>query len=166
MTSKYNIVSENAEEQTLTVVVADDDRDNLMFISLILDALNLEYYLANDGKTALDLINDKQPDLVLLDIVMPIMNGIEVNIVIKADRTTSRIPTVAITGLAESKHIASIKNAGFDDYIVKPFMIEDLETKLKCLLRINEIIRLCLLIRKYCLYRQMKNIHCFCHGNI
>ena len=138
MTSKHNIANEtDSEEQILKVVVADDDRDNLMFISLILDALNFEYYLADDGRAALDLINDKQPDLVLLDIIMPVMNGIEVNIFIKADRTTSRIPTVAITGLAELEHITSIKNAGFDDYIVKPFMIEDLEAKLKCLLRIS-----------------------------
>lgn len=138
MTSKHNIVDEiDSEEHILTVVVADDDRDNLMFISLVLDALNLNYYLANDGKTALDLINDKQPDLVLLDIIMPIMNGIEVNIVIKTNRCTNRIPTVAITALAEQRHIRSIKNAGFDDYIVKPFMIEDLESKLKYLLNIE-----------------------------
>lgn len=137
MISKNDLANKNSKEQTLTVVVADDDRDNLTFISMILDALNLKYYLADNGKAALDLIDEKQPDLVLLDIIMPIMNGIEVNIVIKADRTTSCIPTVAITGLAASEHIRSIMNAGFDDYIVKPFMIEDLETKLKCLLKIS-----------------------------
>jgi len=137
MTSDKVVNEIDLESDIPTVVVADDDLDNLMFISLVLDALNLEYYLANDGKKALDLINDKQPDLVLLDIIMPNMNGIEVNIAIKADRSTSHIPTVAITGLAEAEHITSIKNVGFDDYIVKPFMIEDLESKLKYLLNIS-----------------------------
>jgi len=138
MTDEYNVVNEvDSHEDTSIVVVADDNQDNLIFISFILDALNLKYYLASDGKTALDLVNDKQPDLVLLDIVMPIMNGIEVNIVIKANQSTRHIPTVAITALAESEHITSIKNAGFNDYIVKPFMIEELETKLKSFLKIG-----------------------------
>ena len=137
MKNKSNLVSDtNRVKDISTIVVADDDRDNLMFISLILDALNLKYHLAEDGKAALDLVNDKQPDLVLLDIVMPVMNGIEVNITIKANQFTSRIPTVAITGLIEPEHIMSIKNAGFDSYIVKPFLIEDLEAMLESFLKI------------------------------
>jgi len=115
----------------MVVVVADNCQDNLMFVSFILDALKLKYYLADDGEAALNLVQSKQPDLVLLDIVMPNMNGIEVNILIKNDFATSHIPTIAITGLSEQEHITAIENAGFDDYLIKPFLIEDLETRLQ-----------------------------------
>ena len=116
------------------VVVADDNQDNLDFVCFILDALSLKYYLANDGKTALDLVNQKLPDLVLLDVVMPKMNGIEVVVYLKANPLTSHIPAVAITGLAEQEHLLAIESAGFNDYLIKPFLIEDLEAKLQGLL--------------------------------
>lgn len=131
MAIESSIESKTAERQNYpVVVVADNCQDNLTFISFILDALKFKYYLASDGKTALDLVNDKQPDLVLLDIIMPEMNGIEVNVLIKRNQITRHIPTVAITGLTEQEHISAIQNAGFDDYIIKPFMIEDLENRL------------------------------------
>jgi len=116
------------------IVVADNCQDNLTLIGFILDALKHKYYLATDGKTALDLVFKKQPDLVLLDIIMPEMNGIEVNIYIRNNQATSHIPTLAITGLTEQEHITAIENVGFNDYIIKPFLIEDLEARLKRLL--------------------------------
>jgi len=138
MTNESNLVNDLDREHNLSiVVVADDDRDNLVYISLILDALNITYYLANDGKAALELVNQKQPDLVLLDIVMPILNGIEVNTTIKASQSTRLIPTVAITGLTQPEQIVAIENAGFNDYIIKPFLIEDLETILESWLKVG-----------------------------
>ena len=138
MTNKSNVLDErDTNKSAFEIVVADDDRDNVDFIGFILDALNLKYYMANNGKTALDLVNDKLPDLVLLDVVMPKMDGMEVNTLIKANLYTRHIPTIAITGLAEQKHIKAIKNAGFDDYIIKPFAIENLETKLKSFLKVG-----------------------------
>ena len=125
------------DEQQFTVVVADDCKDNLMLIGLVLDSLKLEYYLTGDGKTALDLVHAKRPSLVLLDVVMPSMNGIEANISIKNDVSTKHIPTIAITGLAEQEHILAIENAGFNDYIIKPFMIDDLENRIKHFLEIS-----------------------------
>ena len=138
MTNKSNIAArKDLDKSILEIVVADDNKDNLDLISFILDALSLKYYLANNGKTALDLINDKLPDLVLLDVVMPKMDGMEVNTLIKANLYTSHIPTIAITGLAEQKHLTALENVGFDDYIIKPFAIEELEIKLKRFLQIS-----------------------------
>ena len=138
MTNKSNIADrKDTGKSILEIVVADDNKDNLDLISFILDALSLKYYLANNGKTALDLVNDKLPDLVLLDVVMPKMDGIEVNTLIKANLYTSHIPTIAITGLAEQEHITDLENAGFDDYIIKPFVIKELEIKLKRFLKVS-----------------------------
>ena len=84
MAVESNLKSKIVESKSdLVVVVADNCQDNLTFISFILDALKYKYYLAKDGRTALNLVLKKQPDLVLLDIVMPEMNGIEVNVLIK-----------------------------------------------------------------------------------
>lgn len=138
MTSESTAPEEiDLRQNSPVVVVADDDRDNLDFISFILDALSLKYYLADNGETALSLVKHKLPDLVLLDVVMPKMNGIEVVVYLKANPLTSHIPTVAITGLAEQEHLLAIESAGFDDYLVKPFLIEDLEVRLKTLLEVN-----------------------------
>ena len=119
------------------VVVADDCPDNLLFIGFILVALNVEYYLAKDSKEALDLVNKKLPDLAILDIVMPHFNGIEVNIAIKGNSSTSHIKTLATTGLARPEHTEAILSSGFDDYLIKPFLIEDLELKLEQILKIS-----------------------------
>ena len=121
----------NTKKKSTVVVAADDDRDNLLLIGFVLNALKLKYYLADNGKTALDLVYDKKPSLVLLDVVMPYLNGIEANTLIKNDLFTNHISTIAITGLRELEHIETIQDAGFNDYIVKPFMIEDLETRIK-----------------------------------
>lgn len=135
MADEYEITSKAVESQSSSViVVADNCQDNLAFISFVLDALKFKYYLASDGETALDLVKEKSPDLVLLDIIMPGMNGIEVNVLIKNNLSTSHIPTVAITGLTEPKDLTAIKDSGFDEYIIKPFMIEDLENMLVRLL--------------------------------
>lgn len=125
------------ETETPMVVVADRYLDNLKIISFVLDYLNVKYCLAEDGKAALDLINDKLPNLALLDVEMPYINGIEVNLIIKNNLFTKHIQTLATTELVNRECITAISSFKFDDYIIKPFSIEDLENKLKHLLKIN-----------------------------
>ena len=111
-------------------MVADDDPEHLSSIAFMLDALKLEYYLASNGKNALDLVYEKKPNLVLLDVAMPYLNGIEANILIKSDLFTNHISTIAIVE-PTAQQIEAIKKAGFDGYVVKPFMIENLKTIIK-----------------------------------
>ena len=73
---------------------------------------------------------DRTPDLILLDIVMPVLSGFEIVSQLKSNLFTRNIPVIAVTGLANSSEQAKIKSAGFDDYICKPFMIEEFENKL------------------------------------
>ena len=115
---------------TPLVLVVDDDADNLVFISQVLDILNLKHLATNKAKNALDLAMDKRPDLILLDMVMPELDGIQTTRLLKTNLLTNHIPIIAVTGLTLPKHKSAIKDAGCDDYISKPFLIDNLETKI------------------------------------
>jgi CheY-like chemotaxis protein len=112
------------------VLVVDDDYDNLVFITHVLDILNVKHLAANKPKYALDLAKDWQPDLILLDMVMPELDGMQITRLLKANPSTAHIPIIAVTGLTLAKHKSAIEDAGCDDYISKPFLIEELETKI------------------------------------
>lgn len=120
-----------------SVLVVDDDRDNLHLIKCILEALNLKCYGVSDSRKVLDLAVDQTPNLILLDIVMPNVSGFEIIKQLKSNLYTRNIPTIAITGLTSLCHQAQIKSAGFEDYISKPFAIEELEAKLNQYLNLD-----------------------------
>ena len=132
MVIKYNFLNNINNKKTNSItVVADNNKNDLLFVGFVMDSLKLEYYLADNGKTALDLVYEKKPKLVLLNVAMPYLSGVEANILIKNDLFTKHISTIAITRLTEQEHIKAIKNAQFDDYIVKPFTTEDLKIKIR-----------------------------------
>lgn len=110
------------------VLVVDDHEDNLMLISLAVEQL-LECSLitAKDGHTTISLAERYQPDLILLDIVLPELNGIEVIRRLKQHPETKHIRIVAVTALAKIEDCDRILATGCDDYISKPYMLEDLE---------------------------------------
>lgn len=113
-----------------SVLAVDDNDDNLLLIGYILEGLKFKCYGVNDSKKVLDLAVDRTPDLILLDIVMPDMSGFDILSQLKANIFTKNIPVIAVTGLANIYNQAMIKSAGFEDYICKPFLIEELEEKL------------------------------------
>lgn len=112
------------------ILVVEDDPDNICLMSYILRSLNVKYIVAKDGKSALDLARDKLPDLILLDVVLPEINGIELASLLKKNPFTASIPIIAVTGLTQPEHKAKIEQAGCESYISKPFVISDLETKI------------------------------------
>ncbi|MBE9047250.1 response regulator [Pleurocapsales cyanobacterium LEGE 10410] len=124
---------------TPLVLVVDDDLDNLIFVGCALDVLNVRSLIADNGKNALDLAMDKLPDLILLDIVMPEIDGIETARMLKKNPLTDHIPIIAVTGLTLPTHLAAIKNAGCNDYICKPFLINKLEAKISYYLNFSLI---------------------------
>jgi CheY-like chemotaxis protein len=137
MSNNYHALFQKSSRSIPLVLVVDDDRDNLLFIGYVLEALNIKYVVAMSGKNTLDLAMDKQPDLILLDIVMPEMNGMETTRLLKQNPFTKNIPVVAVTGLTLPEHRAAIKSAGCEDYICKPFIIDDLEAKLARFLNLS-----------------------------
>lgn len=113
-----------------SVLAVDNNDDNLLLISYVLKALNFKCYAVSDSRRVLDLAVDKTPDLILLNIIMPNMSGFEVIGQLKSNLFTRNIPVIAVTGLTNLYHQALIRSAGFEDYICKPFLLEELEDKL------------------------------------
>lgn len=126
-------VSENLHYSSKSlplVLVVEDDPDNIFLMSYILRSLKVRYIVAKDGKIAFDLVRDKLPNLILLDVVLPEINGIELACLLKTNPLTEAIPIIAVTGLTQPEHKAEIKKAGCEDYICKPFVISELEAKI------------------------------------
>ncbi|MCL1465496.1 response regulator [Argonema galeatum] len=110
------------------VLVVDDNEDNLLLVSLAVQQfLNCSLIVAADGKTAISLAQLYRPDLILLDIVLPDLNGFEVTASLKQHWQTRTIPIVAVTALAREEECDRILAAGCDGYLSKPYMLEDLE---------------------------------------
>jgi DNA-binding response OmpR family regulator len=106
--------------RTDVVLIVDDVPDNL---SLLHDALDDEGYtvlVATHGEAALQRASQSVPDIILLDAIMPGMDGFEVARRLKAQPETSHIPIVFMTGLTETEHVVAAFEAGGVDYVVKP----------------------------------------------
>ena len=112
------------------ILIVDDNQDNLLFISFILDSLNLKFISASSSGEAIALAINGQPDLIFLDMVMPKMDGMEITRRLKNNSFTQNIPIVAVTGLTLPEHQQAIREAGCDGYICKPFSIEEIEAQI------------------------------------
>lgn len=102
------------------VLVVDDMPENLAVLHDALDESGYSVVVANNGATALEQANALVPDVVLLDAVMPGMDGFEVCRRLKADLQTRAIPVIFMTGLTESEHVVAAFQAGGSDYVTKP----------------------------------------------
>ena len=103
------------------VLLAEDDADIRMLIELKLDSIGLSVHGVPDGAAALAAVAEHEPDLVLLDVRMPGMDGFEVCRRMRAMPALQATPIVMITGLASDHHAAMGLRAGATDYLVKPF---------------------------------------------
>jgi len=112
------------------VLLVDDSAINRMFVRENLLNCGVVLEEAVNGKEALELVRNFKPDLVLLDIMMPVMDGYETIVRIRKNSETAGIPVLALTALAMREDIERIKSSGFDDYLIKPFHIEELYDKI------------------------------------
>lgn len=125
---------ESCGNTTLTIVdrqplvlAVDDDEDNLILLSQILTLLNYKVLTASDGQSTLAISHTHCPDLILLDIRLPDIDGLELICRIKQDPKLSPIPIVAVTAMAKPEDRDRLLLAGCADYIRKPFSLEHLE---------------------------------------
>ncbi|MCL2124504.1 MAG: response regulator [Oscillospiraceae bacterium] len=117
-----------------SILIIDDEKPNLNVLG---HTLRQEYtvYTARDGKTGLEIANEYLPDLVLLDIIMPEMDGYEVLTKLKESDKTKDIPVVFITGLVSSESVQKGMSMGAADYIFKPFSASNIKEKVEGQLR-------------------------------
>ncbi len=123
------------EDSKPLILVVDDDRDNLLFASYIIELLGMKFIVSADNQETMFLVKKFLPDLILLDIVMPNLNGIDVTRQIRQDKDVNHIPIIAVTGLTREQEKTQIINAGCNDYICKPYLIEELESKIHSVLQ-------------------------------
>lgn len=108
------------------VLVVEDNDINQMLIRKILSGWNVEFTIANDGKKALDEMDIKDFDIILMDIRMPVMNGIEATYAIRNNLKKYYIPIIALTANTVDENNLEYWEAGFNDVLLKPFNQEDL----------------------------------------
>jgi DNA-binding response OmpR family regulator len=118
-------------DRTLSLVVADDDPDILGLLERRLSRRGYEVVIATDGRAALEVVLRTRPDAVVLDRLMPAMSGEEVCAALKADERTAAIPVVLLSAHASEREIVEGFGAGADDYLTKPFDLEELDERLK-----------------------------------
>lgn len=120
-------------QQPLILAVEDHD-DNLVLISYALESLGCKFICQPDSTNTMVVAKEYQPDLIMLDILLPSISGIEVVRHLKQEPLTCEIPVVAVTALASKEDKERILEAGFDAYLSKPYLIEELETVIRRLL--------------------------------
>ncbi|HEV2875439.1 MAG TPA: response regulator [Thermoleophilaceae bacterium] len=121
----------NAVEQTLSLVVADDDPDILRLLARRLSRRGYTVVTAADGRTALEAVLRTRPHAVVLDRVMPSMSGEEVCAALKLDERTASIPIVLLSAQASEREIVEGFKIGADDYLTKPFDLDELDERLR-----------------------------------
>lgn len=116
-----------SQETNRRVVYVEDDQEMIDLVVLILSRRGFEVKGAHGGRNGLDLINQEPPDLVLLDLMMPGMDGWEVYQQLKANDKTRNIPVIIITAKAQAiDRVLGLHIAKVDDYIAKPFRPQEL----------------------------------------
>jgi DNA-binding response OmpR family regulator len=121
------------------VLIVDDEMVNLELAEALITQDGHECILAQDGAEAWEKVQEHRPDIVLMDIVMPKMNGIETCRKIKTHPLSYAVPVVMITALNSSEDKVKSIQAGADDFISKPFDRHELSARLRSLLRLKAI---------------------------
>ncbi|MDP3012613.1 MAG: response regulator [Candidatus Subteraquimicrobiales bacterium] len=116
------------------ILIADDEPDILRLIKFILEKRGFEVFAASDGERAFRIALDICPDLIVLDVLMPNLNGVEVCQKLKKNEKTRNIPVVMLSAKSQGSEIKYGLEAGAADYIPKPFNTEDFVKRITSLI--------------------------------
>ncbi|AMW82831.1 response regulator [Pseudomonas yamanorum] len=122
------------------VLIVDDTPDNLAMLSDALDDAGYMVLVALDGLSALNRVQRRRPDLILLDAVMPGLDGFETCRRLKAQPASADIPVVFMTGLTDSKHVVQGFEVGGSDYVTKPIQTDEVLARVAAHLRTSRIL--------------------------
>ncbi|NYZ12498.1 response regulator [Azospirillum sp. RWY-5-1] len=113
------------------ILVVDDTPETLGFLTETIEKAELTVLVATDGESALDLLNQITPDLILMDAMMPGMDGFETCRRVKQQPHLSHLPVIFMTGLAETEHVVQGLEAGGVDYVTKPIAVNELIARIR-----------------------------------
>jgi len=129
----------NASEKRDLVLVVDDEANSRLLLKTYLSSAGYEVLTARTGEEALQIIKEQTPSTIILDIMLPKMNGYEVCKKLKSSKSTDFIPVILVTALRGSQERVQGTEAGADDFVSKPFNRVELLTRVKSLLRIKRL---------------------------
>jgi CheY-like chemotaxis protein len=121
-----------------TILIADDEEDIKDVLSLYLEASGFEVITAFDGLDAMERAKEAVPDLILMDVMMPVIDGIEVTRQLKENDSTKNIPIILLSAAAQSEMVEKGLNSGAIDYISKPFEPEQVKNAIQQVLKIAD----------------------------
>lgn len=124
---------------TSKILIADDNITNVELLEAYLDGLDCQTAVAVDGLDTLAKVNEFQPDLILLDIMMPKMSGFEVCKTLKNDPNTRQIMVLMVTALNEQGDIERAVAAGCDDFLTKPVNKIELTKRIENMLKLRHV---------------------------
>lgn len=113
------------------ILVVDDNPDTLRFLVDTLEGEGMTVLIARSGEATLALLDEVQPDLILMDAIMPGISGIETTEAIKRKPATAHIPIIFISGLGDPEHVVAALGTGGVDYVRKPVVIEELLARIR-----------------------------------
>jgi DNA-binding response OmpR family regulator len=123
-----------AETEQTVVLAADDDEDILELITFRLERSGYTVIQAHDGEEAWNLAQARPPDLAVLDVMMPKLDGFELTRRLRAHEPTSRMPIILLTARAQDTDVQQGFDAGADDYLRKPFSPQELRARVQAIL--------------------------------
>jgi two-component system cell cycle response regulator DivK len=122
-----------------TILIVEDEPRNLKLLRDLLQRFGYEILEALDGEEGVKLAGEKMPDLILMDIMMPKMDGLEATRIIKADTKTKHIPIIALTSYAMKGDREKTVEAGCDGYIAKPVDIKEVLNAIEHYLTVKQV---------------------------
>ena len=122
-----------------TILIVEDEPRNLKLLRDLLQRFGYEILEASDGEQGVKSAGEKMPDLILMDIMMPKMDGLEATRIIKADTKTKHIPIIALTSYAMKGDREKTIEAGCDGYIAKPIDIKEVLKTIETYLTVEQV---------------------------
>jgi len=113
------------------VLLVEDEKNIILGVRTSLEAVGYEVHVVEDGEAALDFVRNQKPDLILLDLLLPKVDGFEVCAKLKKDAETKDIPVVVLTAKATEEDRRKVMELGADAYMTKPFRPQELWDEIK-----------------------------------
>lgn len=127
------------ETTSKRVLIVDDDADIRGVIRSVIESLDLKTFEAPDGPSAIELFNQTKPDLVILDVNMPGLNGFDVCRKMRESEEGTLIPIIMLTARDSVEDKITALDGGADEYLTKPFHCQELQARLRAFLRVREL---------------------------